>query len=297
MPSIAIITDSDSSLPPDLAARHGIRQVPISVHFGQDTLRAAVDIDDAALFARVDREGKYPTTSAPAPGEFTDAYQVAFEGGADEIVCVCVSSALSAVGQAARMAAELMPDRKITVLDSQAVAMVQGFMAIAAAEAAQAGAPAEEIVRRAEAVRDRSFIYGALATLKYLAMSGRVGQVAAGFGNLLEVKPIVTLVDGKLQMLERVRSRKRALARVVDLTVEALAGRSIERLAVQYVACHEQAVAFKEQLCAAISCPGEVVLAEFTPGLSVHTGAGLIGVVATAAAEAEGQTLSGSTFG
>jgi DegV family protein with EDD domain len=297
MPSIAIITDSDSSLPPDLAARHGIRQVPISVHFGQDTLRAAVDIDDAALFARVDREGKYPTTSAPAPGEFTDAYQAAFAGGADEIVCVCVSSALSAVGQAARMAAELMPDRKITVLDSQAVAMVQGFMAIAAAEAAQAGAPAEEIVRRAEAVRDRSFIYGALATLKYLAMSGRVGQVAAGFANLLEVKPIVTLVDGKLQMLERVRSRKRALARVVDLTVEALAGRSIERLAVQHVACPEQALAFKEQLCAAISFPGEVVLAEFTPGLSVHTGAGLIGVVATAAAEAGGQTSSGNTFG
>ena len=297
MSSMAIITDTDSSLPAELAARYGIRQVPISVHFGQDTLRAAVDVDDATLFARVDREGKYPTTSAPPPGDFAQAYRAAFAAGADEILCICVSSALSAVGQAAKTAADLMPDRKITIVDSQAVAMVQGFMAIAAAEAAQAGAPAEEIVRRAVEVRDRSFIYGALATLKYLAMSGRVGHVAAGFANLMEVKPIVTLVDGKLQMLERVRSRKRSLARVIELATEALAGRSLERLAVQHVACPEEAVAFKEQLCATIPCPGEVIIAEFTPGLSVHTGAGLIGVAATAAESGRVAAVSGSTFG
>jgi DegV family protein with EDD domain len=146
-------------------------------------------------------------------------------------------------------------------------------------------------------VRDRSFIYGALATLKYLAMSGRVGHVAAGFANLLEVKPIVTLVDGKLQMLERVRSRKRALARVVELTAEALDGRPLVRLAVQHVACPEEAMAFKEQLCAAIPCPSEIILAEFTPGLSVHTGAGLIGVAATAGATAQIASVSGNTFG
>jgi DegV family protein with EDD domain len=297
VPSVAIITDTDSSLPSDLAARHGIRLVPISVHFGQDTLRAAVDVDDAALFARVDREGKYPTTSAPTPGEFAEAYRAAFASGVDEIVCICVSSALSAVGQAATTAAETMPDRKITIVDSQAVAMVQGFMVLAAAEAAQAGAPADEIIQRSLAVRDRSFIYGALATLKYLAMSGRVGHVAAGFANLLEVKPIVTLVDGKLQMLERVRSRKRALARVVELTAEALDGRPLVRLAVQHVACPEEAMAFKEQLCAAIPCPSEIILAEFTPGLSVHTGAGLIGVAATAGATAQIASVSGNTFG
>jgi DegV family protein with EDD domain len=297
MPSIAIITDTDSSLPADLAGRYGIQQVPISVHFGQETLRAAVDIDDVTLFRRVDRERTYPTTSAPAPGEFGKAFEAAFNGGAEEIVCICVSSALSAVGQAATTAAQTMPDRKITVVDSQAVAMVQGFMAIAAAEAALSGATSEEIVRRALAVRDRSFIFGALATLKYLAMSGRVGHVAAGFANFLEVKPIVTLVDGKLQMLERVRSRKRALARVLELTTEALAGRPLERLAVQHVACPEEAMAFKEQLCAAIPCPGEVVLAEFTPGLSVHTGSGLVGVVATAAASGETARASGSSFG
>jgi DegV family protein with EDD domain len=175
--------------------------------------------------------------------------------------------------------------------------MVQGFMAIAAAEAAQDGASADEIVRRAISVRDRSSIFGALATLKYLAMSGRVGHVAAGFANLLEVKPIVTLIDGKLQMLERVRSRKRALARAIELTAEALAGHPAERLAVQHVACQEEALAFKQQLCAAIPCPGEVTIAEFTPGLSVHTGAGLVGVVVIASAPAKVATIAGNTFG
>jgi DegV family protein with EDD domain len=163
--------------------------------------------------------------------------------------------------------------------------MAQGFMAIAAAEAAQAGAPVDEIVRQAMAVRDRAHIFGALATLKYLAMSGRVGHVAAGFAGLLDVKPIVTLADGKLQMLERVRSRKRSLARVIELTMETLAARPPERLAVQHVAALKEAQAFKEQLCSVIPCPGEVIIAEFTPGLSVHTGAGMIGVAVVTAVD------------
>jgi len=285
MPSIAIITDTDSSLPAELAARHGIRQVPINVHFGQDTLRAAVDIDDATLFARVDREGKFPTTSAPSPGQFVEAYNAAYDAGAGAVVCICVSSGLSAVYQAATTAANMMPERAITVVDSQSVAMAQGFMAIAAAEAAQTGAQVDEIVRLAMAVRDRAHIFGALATLKYLAMSGRVGHVAAGFANLLDVKPIVSLVGGKLQMLERVRSRKRSFARVIELTLETLEGRPPERLAVQHVAALEEAQAFKEQLCSVVRCPGEVIIAEFTPGLSVHTGAGMIGVAMVTAVD------------
>ena len=92
MPSIAVITDTDASLPADLAARHGIRQVPITIHFGQDTLLTDFDIDDAGLFERVDREGKMPTTSAPSPGQFSEAFGDAFASGADAVICICVSS-------------------------------------------------------------------------------------------------------------------------------------------------------------------------------------------------------------
>jgi fatty acid-binding protein DegV len=91
MPSIAIITDTDASLPADLAARYGIRQVPITIHFGQEILKTGEEIDDARLFARIDREGRLPTTSAPAPGAFAEAYEAAFSEGAEAIVCLCVS--------------------------------------------------------------------------------------------------------------------------------------------------------------------------------------------------------------
>ena len=288
MSSIAIITDTDASLPADLAARHGIQQVPIMIHFGQDTLRTEIDIDDAGLFARVDREGKLPTTSAPSPGQFLEAFEAAFAAGADAVVCLCVSSAISATYAAVLAAKVMLPDRIIEVIDTRAVTMVQGFMALAAAEAVQAGADVAGTVATALALGDRAYLYGAFSTLKYLAMSGRVGHLAAGFGNLLSVKPIVTMRDGKLDLLEKVRTRSKSLARVVELTGEVLAGRTIQQMAVLNVAVPHEAVAFEAQLRAALPCPETIIHAHLTAGLSVHTGAGMLGVVVVA-----GDTMTG----
>lgn len=278
MSKIAIITDTDASLPAAVAERYGIRQVPINIHFGQEVLATGVDIDDARLFERVDREGKLPTTSAPSPGQFLEAYQAAFADGADAVACFCVSSAISATYQAAVSGCELMPDKLIAVVDTQSISMAQGFMAIAAAEAAQAGASLDEVVAAARETGKRSHVFGALSTLKYLAMSGRVGHVAAGFGNLLNIKPVLTLRNGKLELLERVRTRSKSLARVVELAAEAAAGQPIARMAVLHVNVLDEAKAFEAQLRAALPCPEEVLIAEMTPGLSVHTGAGLLGV-------------------
>ena len=283
MPRIAVLTDTDSSLPADVAARYGIRQVPINIHFGQDTLRTGVDIDDAQLFARVEREGRLPKTSAPSPGQFLEAYRAAFADGAESVVCFCVSSAVSGTYTAALNARDMLPDRDITVVDSRTLSMGQGFMVLAAAEAAQEGAAVADILARAADTRSRTHIYAALATLKYLAMSGRVGHLAAGLADLLSIKPILTLNDGRLELLERVRTRKKAWARVVELTAEALHGREIERLAVLHVNVPDDARRFEEQLCTQLPCPAERVTAELTPGLSVHTGAGLVGAVVVAA--------------
>jgi DegV family protein with EDD domain len=279
MAAIAVITDTDASLPEEIAARHGIRQVPINVHFGEETLRTNVDINDAQLFERVDREGKLPTTSAPSPGQFAKAYQDALDQGAQQIICFCVSAEVSATCGAAVVAREMFPEHDITVVDTRSLTMGQGFVVLAAAEAAAAGLSVDEIVTEALALGERTHVYAALATVKYLAMSGRVGSLAAGMATLLSIKPILTVRDAKLDLLERVRTQRMAWERVIELTEQAIGMDSVERLAIVHVNALENAHRFRDQLCARLPCPQTVITAELTPGLSVHSGAGMVGVV------------------
>jgi len=282
MPSIAIITDTDASLPPDLATEHGIRQVPIAIHFGDETFMTGVDMDDGTLFARVDEEGALPTTSAPAPGDFLKAFEAAFDEGADEVICFCVSSKVSGTFDAARTARDLLLERDIAVIDTQSISMGQGFMALEAAEAAAQGATKEEIIERAMDVGKRASLYAALSTLKYLAMSGRVGHLTAGVATLLNIRPMLTLQNGELQMLERVRTQRKAWARVIELTADTLDADEPERMAIVHVDALPEARQFAEELRHHVPCPETVITAELTPGLSVHTGAGLVGVAAVA---------------
>ncbi|MCB9422206.1 MAG: DegV family protein [Ardenticatenaceae bacterium] len=279
MSSIAIITDTDASLPAVVAEKYGIRQVPINVLFGDEELETGVDIDDAQLFARINREGRLPTTSAPSPGQFAKAYQAAFANGADSIICFCVSGEVSATMGAAVNAKDLLPGRDIEVVDTRSLTMAQGFMVLEAAKAAASGAGKEEIIARAMDVGQRTHLYGALATLKYLRMSGRVGHLTAGMASMLNIKPILTIQEGKLDMLERIRTRKRAWARTIELAQETANGRAIEQMAVVHVDCPDDAREFEQQLRAGLTCPSEIMMTELTAGLSVHSGAGFVGVV------------------
>ena len=279
MPKIAFVVDTDCSLPEDLAARYNIRQVPITVQFGEESFLTGVNIDDAALFERVDLENKLPSTAAPSPGQFLDAYRAAFETGAASVICLAVSSAISATYNNAVAACDLLPDRDITVIDTHNLSLGQGFMALAAAEAAQQGASKEECLARAVDEGQRTYLFAALATLKYLAMSGRVGSIAAGVAGLLSIKPILTIQAGKLELLERVRTQKKAWDRTVELTAQATDGKAIKRMGIVHVAALPAAQEFERLLRARLACPTDILMTDLTPGLSVHTGAGLVGVV------------------
>ncbi len=277
MPPIAIITDTDASIPLVVAEKYKIIQVPITVQFGNESFRAVYDIDDVATFARIDQDDKLPTTAAPSPGQFSNAYQTAFDSGARTVLCFTVSSEVSATYSSARQASELFPGKDIRIVDTRSLSIGQGFMVLAAAEAVASGASAEKAIAAAEGTRDRAHLFAALSTLKYLAMSGRVGHLAAGIAGVLEVKPILTIRNGKLDMLERVRTQGKAWGRLVELSVNAAACKGIERMAFLHVNALDAAKRFEVELRSVLPCPKECLYVELTPGLSVHAGAGLVG--------------------
>lgn len=279
MSKIAIITDTDASLSLSFAEQHAITQVPINVLFGEESFRDVYDIDGATTFARIDREGKLPTTSAPSPGQFAEAYKAALDGGAEEVLCFTVSGEVSATYAAAVSAREMHPERDITVVDTRSLSLGQGLMVLAAAEAVAAGASVDEAVAAAMDTGQRSRLFAALPTLKYLAMSGRVGHLVAGVAGLLSVKPILTIRDGKLDLLERVRTQKKSWERVVELCIDAIGQRPIERMAMIHVTAPEDARQLESMLRTELDCPAEMLFNELNPGLSVHAGAGLVGVV------------------
>jgi len=151
-------------------------------------------------------------------------------------------------------------------------------MVLAAAEAARAGHSKDEILAIAEDVRQRSFFFATLPTLNYLQMSGRVSYLAAGMATMLAIKPILTIKEGRLVMLERVRTWQKALKRVVELADRARAGRPLELMAIGHVNAPEEARQFQTLVCKALPCPAEIIFTEINPGMSPHSGAGVVGV-------------------
>lgn len=277
MEKIKVITDSDSSLSLALAEKNNIRLVPITIQFSDKSYTTNVDIDDKLLFELIDASGKLPTTAAPSPASFISAFSEAFAAGAESIICVCVSAKVSSTYESALLASREFPGHKITVIDSTYMTIGQGFMAIAAAEAVAAGASHDEAVKITKSLINRLYTYASFSTLKYLAMSGRVGKFVATMASVLDIRPILSMRDGILQMIERVRTRSAAMDRLVNLLVKASEGKTIERIGIYHINNLDEARILEARLREKLQLPPEVTYVAFTPGLSVHAGPGMIG--------------------
>lgn len=284
MSKTTIITDTDCSLPSSVTDSYHIQQVPITINFADRSYTTGVDIDDRLLFDLVRRDNRLPTTSAPAPEAFATAYKNAFAAGSDSVVCITVSSRISATYNAAVIARDMMPEKDITVIDSLNLSLAQGFMATAAAETLAKGATAAGVQSLVEDMNKRVYIFGVLPTLKYLAMSGRVGKLAAGMADTLSIKPILTSRDGKLELLEKIRTQRKANERLLELVRQSVNGRPVERLGLIHCNNLQGAQEMRGEICRVISCPEDVIISDFTPGLSVHTGEGVVGVAVLTAA-------------
>ena len=279
MTKISIITDTDSSLPEKMAAEYNILQVPISIHMGDDLSGTDHTITNEELFAKVDEMGKLPTTAAPTPGIFVEYFKRVFaEQKPDTLIYYAISGEMSATIKSAQIAADDLKDYDIRVIDSNTLSMAQGYMVLAAAEAAKQGKSVEEVIKTAKKIRKNTVLYGGLATLKYLSMSGRVSHVTAGMAGMLDIKPILSVQNGKLDMLEKIRTRKKSWTRMIELVTADVGERKIARTCVLHVKAEDAAKEFEGMLRAALPCPKDVPLVDVNPGLAVHTGAGLVGV-------------------
>jgi len=275
---IRIVTDSTADLPPELAAEWGITVVPCLVHFGRETFWEGVDLSHAEFYRRLAATPELPTTSSPGPGVFATAYrQLAVE--TKQIVSIHLSSKLSAVYNAAHLGAEGIPGAEVAVVDSSTVSMGLGWLAVLAARAARMGCSLQEIVRLVEAVRPRVRVFALLDTLEYLRRGGRVSQLVAMLSALLSVKPMISVEGGDVLPLGRVRSRRKAVARLVSL-VEELG--PLAELAVLHSRARQAAEALADRL-AAFFPRQRMVIAEVGTVIGTHVGPNGLGMACVVA--------------
>lgn len=247
---VTILTDSASSLAQDDIARFGIDVIPLRmVENGVSTPDTEVDLH--AFYERLPTLRPVPTTSAPSPAEFAEAFAREV-GRGDDVVAVLISSKLSSTFEAAELGATMVreqhPDARIELVDSESNSMQEGFAVLAAAECAQAGGSFEECAAAARATLPRTRFLFSPASLDYLARGGRISEARRLLGSVLKITPILTAVDGNTAVAATVRTHKRALARIADLMRADVQRCGIKRAFVQPVVDHEGAARFAREL-------------------------------------------------
>src|SRR2546430_1433490 len=270
---VAVVTDSTAGLPDELIAERGVTVVPLTVSIDGASGREGVDVTPGDVAKALVARRSSVTTSRPSPGEFTTAYDRLLDEGAAGIVSVHLSAKLSGTYESARLAAAAYPDR-VAVVDSQSTGMGLGFAVLAAG-----GLPdLDSAVAAARAAVARTTTLFYVDTLEYLRRGGRIGAASALLGTALSVKPILRMVEGEIVVRDKVRTASRALARLVDLAVEAAGDAEVE-VGVHHLAAPARAdelvVRLRERL-------GDRLLAcyetEIGAAVGAHVGPGLASV-------------------
>jgi DegV family protein with EDD domain len=270
---VRVVTDSACDLPEEVVAELGIEIVPLTIRFGSEEL---VDRDELTNRAFWDRLGDAPTlpeTAAPSAGAFGTRFRALADGGADGIVCVNLSSRLSATMQAAQVAAQTVRDRcRVEVVDSLTCSMGLGNLCIAAARRANEGAPLEEVLSEVTDRRDRTRLYGTLDTLEFLKKGGRVGNARALLGSILAVKPVVEIRGGVVEEAGKVRTRSKALRLLAD---------KVHAQAVEQVAVLQGDAPDIDEfldLIEDVAPRDKIVVGAVGPVIGTHAGPGVLGV-------------------
>jgi DegV family protein with EDD domain len=274
MGGIKIVTDSASDLPPDMAERHDISVVPLTIRFGDTELLDRRDLTPDQFWSRCASSSVLPETAAPSPGAFQQTFEQAAADGYDGIVCICLSSALSATFQSATAGAQAMGDAiPMRVIDSRSITMGQGLMALSAARLSAEDKGLEDVAGLVQELISRTRVYGALDTLENLKKGGRIGGASAFLGSLLSIKPIIVVRDGVVEAESRQRTRTRSLRYLVDKVQQQ---GTIEHLCVLSAAAPD--IEDLLSMLAEVFPREDMIQGDVGPVIGAHSGPGTVGV-------------------
>ena len=273
MPGVRIVTDSACDLPQELADELGIEIVPLKIRFGEEEFVDREELSTDDFWRRSAASSVLPETAAPPPGAFEEAFRRLAAEGAEGIVSINLSGALSATIQSAEIAAKAVAEIPVRVIDSRSITMGLGMMCVEAARTAVAGKGIEDVAGVAEDLATRTKVFGALDTLDNLRKGGRIGGAQAFFGSLLSIKPIIEVSNGVVEPEAKQRTRAKALAYLV---AKVKAESVVENLAVMHADCPD-VDQFVERLQPYYE--GEIIVGQIGPVIGTHGGRGTIGVV------------------
>lgn len=278
MSKFAIVTDSTSYIPPEIAQKYGITVTPQVLIWDNQTYRDGIDIQPTEFYNRLKTAKVMPSTSQVSPATMQETFQGLVDKGLS-VLGIFISSKLSGTLQSAIQAKELMGSagEKVTLIDSQSTAMALGFQVLAAARAMEAGASLENCAVIASKAHERTGVFFAVDTLEFLHRGGRIGGAQRFIGSALNLKPILALKEGKVEGVDRIRTKSKAHDRILELVGEQVKGKSNIRLATLHANAAEDAKNLLDRAAAELS-PVETLFTEVSPVVGTHAGPGTVGL-------------------
>ncbi len=276
MTKISVLTDSTAYLPNEFTFKHGIKVVPLKLNWENDTFKDNVDITAQEFYERLEKSTSTPTTSQPSGGDFLNAFN---EVGTatDALVAVLISSGISGTVDSASMAKKEFPQVPVEIFDSKVTAAGLALLLKAMVAEAEKSGSVDEVLKMGRRVLETMGVYFVVDTLKYLHKGGRIGGASAFFGSALDLKPILYLSqEGKIEALEKVRTKKKAVSRLIDLAVGKAAGKKAY-VGIMQANALEGAQAIKSELEKRMDL-AEIEIYELSPVIGTHAGPGTLGI-------------------
>lgn len=270
--AIALVTDSTASIPEVLINKFGIKIVPLNIHIKEQVYREGVDINSHDYYQLLRREPVFPKTSQPSAGDFLSVFESYPHD--TEILVITISSHLSGTLQSAGTAAAMTELRRVALVDSESTTVGQGFLVTRACEMIGRGCPLTEILNELERIKQNNKLFFIVDNLEYLARGGRISQVSKYIGTILQMKPILHLQQGKIELFDKVRTSSRAINRILGEMKKDL--EQIQQMAVLHVSAPTEAEQFKRQVQE--SFQQEVEIYEAPPVIGTHVGPGTVGL-------------------